>query len=177
MPNLRKQAELPEGMALVQTSDGKWFPAFATFSDQSYQPHILHQLPALIPPALAPFHDPAQGYDSREEAVEACCAWHEAAVVLPLEWQGLAARTELYQERNAWYLDEIALLSGGYDAPRVHRGTSVHAVVLARQTTGDSDTQIIAVTADTPDEAIETLYQRVYEWALQTQAASSTHTL
>ena len=94
----------------------------------------LEESPAFIPPALAPFHDPAQGYDSREEAIEACRAWREAAE-LPDEWRGLAARTELYPERNAWYLDEIARLTGGGDTPHLHCGISVHAVVLVRQTT------------------------------------------
>jgi hypothetical protein len=176
MPNLRKQVELPEGMALVQTADDKWFPAFATFSDLSHQPHILHQVPAIIPPALAPFHDPAQGYYNRDEAVEACCAWHEAAVELPLEWQGLAARTELYPERNAWYLDEIAHLAGD-ESPRLHCGIASHAVVLVRQTTGNNGTQIIAVSGNTPDEAIESLYLRVYEWARKELALAEANSM
>jgi hypothetical protein len=173
MPNRRKQDALPDGMALVQTADGKWFPAFATFSFQPHRVYVEDESPALIPPALAPFSDPSQGYDSREEAIEACRAWREAAD-LPDEWRGLAARTELYPERNAWYLDEITRLTEGYDTPRLHCGTSVHVVVLARQTAQDNGTQIIAATGDTPDEAIETLYQRVYEWLLKSQAATCT---
>lgn len=166
-----KQETLPEGMALVQAADGKWFPAFATFSPLSRRVYVLEESPALIPPALAPFHDPSQGYVSREEAIEACRAWLEAAE-LPDEWRGLAARTELYTERNAWYIDEIEHLAGGDDTPRLHCGTSVHAVVLVRQTARDNGTEIIAVTGDTPDEAIETLYKRVYEWSRQSQAAT-----
>jgi hypothetical protein len=174
MPNRRKQDALPDGMALVQTADGKWFPAFATFSFQPHRVYVEDESPALIPPALAPFSDPSQGYDSREEAIEACRAWREAAD-LPDEWRGLAARTELYPERTAWYIDEIAQLTGGYDIPRLHCGISVHAVVLVRQTTGDNGTgaQIIAATGGTPDEAIETLYQRVYEWSRESQATAS----
>jgi hypothetical protein len=91
---------------------------------------------------------------------------------LPDEWRGLAARTELYPERNAWYLYEIALLTGGGDTPRLHCGITVHAVVLVGQTAQDNGIEIIAVRGDTPDEAIETLYQRVYEWLLKSQAAT-----
>jgi hypothetical protein len=175
MDHSRKQETLPDGMALVQTADGKWFPAFSVFSVRSYhvwELYVLEESPVFIPPALPPFHDPAQGYDSREEAIEACQAWREA-VELPQEWRGLAARTELYPERTAWYIDEIARLTGGYEIPHMHCGTSVHAVMLARQTSGDSGTQIITVTADTPEEAIETLYERVYEWSRKSQATAS----
>jgi hypothetical protein len=175
MLNRHKQETLPEGMALVQTADSKWFPAFATVSVRSHRVYVLDENEAFIPPALAPFSDPAQGYDSREEAIEACRAWLEAAE-LPQEWRGLAARTELYPERNAWYLDEIARLTGEGDTPRLHSGIAVHAEVLVRQTARDNGTEIIAVTGDTPDEAIETLYQHVYEWLLKSQATSkSTH--
>lgn len=174
MAHSRKQETLPDGMALVQTSDGKWFPAFSVFSVRSYRVwelYVLEESPVVIPLALPPFHDPTQGYDSREEAIEACHAWREA-VELPQEWRGLAARTELYPERNAWYLGEIARLTGGGDTPRLHCGISVHAVVLARQTARDNGTEIIAVTGDTPDEAIETLYERVYDWAQKSRAAA-----
>ena len=174
MSNRRKQDALPDGMALVQSADGKWFPAFATVSIRSHRVYVLEESPVFIPPALPPWHDPAQGYDNREEAIEACRAWLEATE-LPDEWRALAARTELYPERNAWYLDEIAQLTGGDDTPHLHCGTSVHAVVLVRQTTGDNGTgaQIIAATGGTPDEAIETLYQRVYEWSRESQATAS----
>jgi hypothetical protein len=79
MTSIIKQDVLPHGMALVRAADGKWFPAFATFSFQPHRVHVEDESPALIPPALAPFSDPSQGYDSREEAIEACRAWHEAA--------------------------------------------------------------------------------------------------
>ena len=114
----------------------------------------------LIPPALDSLNEPGQGYNCREAAVEAYRAWREAAE-LPLYWRGLAARTELYPERNAWYLDEIVQLAGD-DIPRFRCGISVYAVVLAA---GIENIEIIDATANTPDEAIETLYQRVYEWS------------
>jgi hypothetical protein len=168
MASITKQGTLPEGMAVVQTADGKWFPAFATMSVRSYRVYVLEDGEVFIPP----YHDPVQGYESREAAIAACHAWREAMELLE-EWQGLAARTEMYPERNSWYRDEIAQLAGEDDTPRLHCGTSAHAVVLARQTVGDGSAHHITVTADTPDQAIEILYQRVYEWSRRSQAASS----
>ena len=155
-----KQETLPEGMALVETADGRWFAACARLSEIPKRVYVLEG-PPLIPPALDSFRDPGSGYDCREEAIEACHAWRKA-MELTEDWRGLAARTELYPERNSWYLDEIVQLMGGDEPPRLHCGISVHAVVLARQTAGN---EIIAATGNTPDEAIETLYQRVFEWS------------
>ena len=121
----------------------------------------------LIPPALDTFHDPEPGYVCREEAIE---AWREE-VELTEDWRGLAARTELYPERTAWYLDEIIQLARGDGTPHLHCGISVQSMVLAR---GIDSSEVITASGDTPDEAIETLYQRVYEWSrkLQTSASS-----
>jgi hypothetical protein len=159
MERTRKQDTVPEGMALLETADGRWFPPFASLSEI---PHLIDGMedPPLIPPSRDSFHDPGQGLDCREEGREAFYVWHEQEA-LDDGWRGLAARTELYPERNAWYLDEITQLAGG-DTPRLNCGISVHAMVLARQTTGN---EIIAATGNTPDEAIETLYQRVYQWS------------
>ena len=156
----RKHAPIPEGMALVETAGGRWFPAFALFSDIPDRIDMLEISP-LIPPARDSLHVSGQGYVCREEAIEACRSWYEA-VALAEYWRGLAARTELYPERNAWYLDEIEHLAGGVDTVQVHCGVSVQAMVLVR----DYDhSEVITATGDTPDEAIETLYQRVYDWS------------
>jgi hypothetical protein len=173
MTRTKKQSALPGGMALVETADCRWFEACASLPEIPHRIDIMEG-PALIPPALDIFHHPEPGHDCREEAIETCRAWCEA-VELTEYWQRLAACTELYPERTAWYIDEIAQLTGGYDIPRLHCGISVHAVVLVRQTTGDNGTgaQIIAATGGTPDEAIETLYQRVYEWSRESQATAS----
>jgi hypothetical protein len=72
----------------------------------------------------------------------------------------------VYPERNAWYLDEIVQMAGD-DTPRLRRGISVYAVVLAA---GIESVEVIDATGNTPDEAIETLYQRVYEWSCHQQA-------
>jgi hypothetical protein len=149
-------------MALVETADGRWFPAYATLVEIPHQVYLLED-PLLIPPALDSFHDQRSGYPCREEALAACHAWCEAAE-LTEKWRGLATRTELYPERNAWYLDEIAHLAGD-DAPRLHCGIFVQAAVRTRQTAGNDSIEVIAATGNTPDEAIETLYQRVYEWS------------
>jgi hypothetical protein len=155
-----KQATLPEGMALVETADGKWFPAFDFLSEIPHRIDVMEG-PPLIPPALDTFHDPEPGYVCREEALEACRSWCEA-VALAAYWRGLATRTELYPERNAWYLDEIEHLAGGDDTAHLHCGVSVQAMVLAR---GIDSIEVITALGDTPDEAIETLYQNVYEWS------------
>jgi hypothetical protein len=168
MVRTRKQATIPEGMALVETASGRWFPAFALFSEIPNRIDILEGSP-LIPPALDSLHDPEPGHDCREEAIEACRSWCEA-VELTEYWRGLAACTELYPERNSWYLDEIEQLAGGDDTLHLHCGISVQAMVLAR---GDDRSEIITATGDTPDEAIETLYQRVYEWSRKLQASAS----
>lgn len=156
MTRTMKKDALPEGMVLVETADGRWFPAFAPLSETYDWVYILKGSP-LLPPALNSLNEPGQGYDCREAAIEAYCAWREATE-LPLYWRGLAARTELYPERNAWYLDEIVRLAGGDDIPHLHCGISVQVVVLV------AGNEVIAATGNTPDEAIETLYQRVYEW-------------
>ncbi len=132
---------LPKGMALVETFDGRWFPAFTPDTKKPYWVLSLEDAATtIIPPALDPLIDPYQGYDCREEAFGAYHAWHEAAV-LPVHWQVLATHTEVYPERNAWYLDEITHLTGNY-TPLLACGTDVYAAVI--------------------DEALEALYQRVY---------------
>jgi hypothetical protein len=91
---------------------------------------------------------------------------------LTKSWQELAAHTELYPERNAWYLDEIAHLVGD-NTQCFHYGLRVQAAIYARCQNG---LVCLAVTGDTPDEAIEALYQRVYEWSrmLQDEICSRT---
>lgn len=164
MTRTMKKNTLPEGMALVEAADGRWFPAFATLSVIPHRVYVLGG-PPLIPPALDSSPDPGQGYACREEAIEACHAWSEAQELAD-DWRGLAARTELYPERNAWYLDEIMQLAGD-DTPRLRCGISVHAVVRAAS---HDSVEVIDATGNTPDEAIETLYHRVYEWSRKLQA-------
>jgi hypothetical protein len=161
MERTRKQDTVPEGMALVETADGRWFAPFAPLSEIPHLKDVMGD-PPLIPSSSDSFHDPGLGHDCCEEAIEACRAWREQEE-LDDGWRGLAARTELYPERNSWYLDEIVQMAGD-DTPRLHCGISVYAMVLARQTTGN---EVITATGNTPDEAIETLYQRVYQWSCQ----------
>jgi hypothetical protein len=151
-------------MALVETADGRWFAAYASSRERPPQVYLLED-PPLIPPALDAFHEIGPGYDCREDARVACQAWCEVEELTEV-WQGLAARIELYPERNAWYLEEIMHLTGD-DAPRLHRESAVQAVVLAR---GKDGLEVIAATGNTPDEAIETLYLRVYEWSRMLQS-------
>lgn len=155
---------LPEGMALVETFDGRWFPAFAPDAlAPQWAPLIEGALD--IPPACDSLHAPGEGYQQREEAIEVCWAWHEAAM-LPFEWERLAARIEVYPERTPWYLDEIARMKEHGRPVRTY-GTSAFATVT---TTPQEAHEVITARGATPDDAIETLYQRVYEWHCQQHA-------
>lgn len=153
-------ATLPKGMALVETPEGRWFAAFAPKAEKPHWVFLLEDAATtLIPPALEPLDDPCRGYECREGAIEAYLAWHEAAL-LPIQCQILATHSEVYPERNAWYLDEITRLTGD-EKPRFSCGTDVYAVVIA---VCDGNCEAITATGSTPDEAIEALYQHVYEW-------------
>ncbi len=157
-----KQESLPEGIALVETTDGRWFPACALFSEIPFRVYRVEGSP-LIHLALDSLHERVPGYTCREEAIEACYAWSET-FELTQDWQWLVAQTELYPERNAWYLDEIVQLTGGDVTTHLHCGISVQAMVPARSI---DSIEVITATGDTPDETIETLYQRVYAWHCQ----------
>ena len=165
MTQPRNTSHLPARMALIETADGRWYPALVPLTDTPHWVTILDV--GLIPPAVEPYRDPAEGYASREDAREACYAWHEAAV-LEVQWQILASHTEVYPERNAWYLEEIARLTGN-GTPMLACGTDVYAVLIADRSGRD---QVIAATGMTIDEAIETLYQRVYAWPCQHQGST-----
>ncbi len=108
--------------------------------------------------------DPQQGCTCREAAIEAYHPWQEAAT-LPTQWRVLAAQTEIYPERNVWYLEEIARLAGD-ERLLFSFEAEEYAVVLAAC---NGKHEVIAATGSTPDEIIEALYQRVYEWACKQQ--------
>jgi hypothetical protein len=159
-----KHTVLPEGMALVETADGRWFPARVSLQEHPPRVSLLEDPPP-IPPALDSFHEEVSGYLCREEARDACYAWYETEELIQV-WRKVAARTELYPERTAWYLDEIAHLAGD-DAPLLDHGLSVQAMVCAQ---GKNGLEVIAATGNTPDEAIESHNPRVYEWSRMLQA-------
>ena len=46
-----KKNTFPEGMALVETADGRWFPACAFLSEIPHRIEVMEGTP-LIPPAL-----------------------------------------------------------------------------------------------------------------------------
>jgi hypothetical protein len=167
MERTSKQERLPEGMVLVETTDGRWFPVCALSSDIPFGVYRVETSP-LIQPARDSLHERVPGYTCREEAIEAFSAWNETCK-LTQDWRWLAALTEVYPERNAWYLDEIVRLPGGDDTPHLHYGISVQAMVLAR---GTDSIEVITATGDTPDEAIEALYQCVCEWSRMLQATA-----
>jgi hypothetical protein len=152
---------LPKGMALIETAEGRWFPALAPLTDTPHWVTILDAGADCIPPALAsqPCHDPQKGYSSRKKALEACCAWDEA-IRLSVQWNILAAHTEVYPERNAWYLDEIAQMTDG-SSTLVTCTIDVTALVIVELR---QEVQVMVTVGLTPDEAIEHLYDKVYEW-------------
>ncbi|HEV2582822.1 MAG TPA: hypothetical protein VGT44_18330 [Ktedonobacteraceae bacterium] len=157
----RTEMTLPAGTALVETFDGRWFPAFVPSEENPLRWVHLIDGPLDIPPALD--GDPEAGYQMRAEAIAACWAWQEAAV-LPFEWEAVARQIEVYPERAAWYIDEIAQLTG--NTRQVQRSGPFASVSVAQPS--DQETTITAHGAN-PDEAIENLYQCVYEWACPQQ--------
>jgi len=81
-------------------------------------------------------------------------------VSLPTQWERLSAHIEAYPERNAWYLDEIAHMTGG-SLLLVTATLEAVAVVVAELHPG---VKIISAAGVTRDEAIEQLYQHVHAW-------------
>jgi hypothetical protein len=160
MQQTTPDVRLPEGLALIEY-DRRWFPAFAPRTTSPY--FVVLTGASLIPAALEPWPDPRQGYDSREEAIQAYRTWWEEAT-LPLQWEHLAASTEVYPERNAWYVDEIVHLTG--DTPRLYVSTYVSAVVITEHK-GSVDS--ITATAATLDEVLAVLYEHVYPWSCDQQ--------
>lgn len=159
-------SSIPDGMALIETDDGRWFPAFAP-TEGSLWVRLVDDLTAgIIPPAVDSPANSCAGYQDRKTALSACHAWHEAAVA-PVHWDILAAHTEIYPERNVWYLEEMARLTGD-GPPLITSSYDVYAVTTSAR---EGYLTIIDVTAPTPDEAIETLYQRVAAWSCEPHEA------
>lgn len=156
----RTQA-LPPGMALIETAEGRWFPALTPLTDTPYWVTGIDAEARCIPPALAVqvADDPKQGYLSRAQAVAACCAWDEE-IRLSVVWETHAAHIEAYPERNAWYLEEIAYLTGGSPVLATTTVEAIAVVVIELH----PGVQVISAAGITLDEAIEQLYRQVYEW-------------
>ena len=152
---------LPQGMALIETAEGRWFPALTPLTDTPYWVTFVDAEARCIPPALAlsPCQDSKRGYPSRAQAVAACCAWDEA-IHLSVAWETQAAHIEAYPERNAWYLEEIAWMTGGSPVLVTTTVEAIAAVVIELH----PGVQVISASGITLDEAIEYLYQQVYEW-------------
>ena len=152
---------LPPGMALIETADRRWLPALTPLTETPHWVTCIDTETRCIPPALPvqPSHDPRQGYPSRAQALAACCAWDEE-ISLFVVWKTLAAHTEAYPERNAWYQEEIAWMTGGSPV-LVTTTIEAIAVVVVELHPG---VQVISAAGITLDEAIEHLYQQVYEW-------------
>ena len=166
MTTLPTEETLPEGMALVETAEGRWFPALAS-SPSRERPRWVSLIdePSIVPPALDPPFDSTQGYEERDEAVAACWAWHEATA-LTADWNMLAMSTEIYPERNSWYLEEIVRLIGNDTCIRIFASYGF-ATVVTRPYGVD---EAIVARGMTRDETIENLYHQVYEWSCTERA-------
>jgi hypothetical protein len=162
-----KMDALQESMALGATDDGRWFAACAPLAGVTLWVSLLQGTATDIPSAPGPLHEPGQeGYCSCEEAIAACRAWLEAAGE-PIRWRALAAHTEVYPERNVWYLEEIQHLAGA--TPMVGVGVAdAYAVVIARDC---GRSYVLDAVGASPDEAIEALYQRTYDRLCDLQEA------
>jgi hypothetical protein len=148
-------------MALIETAEGRWFPALTPLTDTPHRVTVLDAGAHFIPPALASkaCHDPKKGYTSRKQALEACRSWDEEVSLL-MQWEMLAAHIEAYPERNAWYLDEIAQMSGG--SPLLVTATIEAVVMVVAEL--HPGVKVISAAGITVDEAIEQLYQQVNDW-------------
>ncbi len=158
---IRHPQALPKGMALIETAEGRWFPALTPLTDTPHWVIFIDAGARCIPPALEPkpCDDPRKGYGSRKQALEACRAWDEE-VRLPVQWEALAAHIEAYPERNAWYQGEIAQMTGG-SSLLVTATLEAVAMVVAEFYPG---VKVISAAGVTVDEAIERLYQHVHAW-------------
>jgi hypothetical protein len=76
-----KHTTLPEGMALVETANGRWFAAYTSMSERILRVYLLED-PPFISPAFDSFYEGGTGYGCREEALAACHAWYETVELL-----------------------------------------------------------------------------------------------
>lgn len=152
---------LPQGMALIETAEGRWFPALVPLTDTPHWFMCVDTEARCIPPALAvqPCQNHRQGYPSRAHAIAACCAWDEE-ISLSLVWETLAAHIEAYPERNAWYLEEIAHMTGGSPVLVTTTLEAIAVVVVGLH----PGVRVISAGGLTRDEAFEHLYQQVSAW-------------
>jgi len=157
---------LPEGMALVETAEGRWFPALVPSPSREKPRWVsLIDQPHMVPPALDPLFDSTEGYEDRDEALAACWTWHEVTVLLE-DWHLLAMYSEIYPERNSWYLEEIARLTGNDTHVHIF-ATYGFATVMTLPHEGD---EVLMARGITRDETIENLYQLVSAWSDRQQA-------
>ena len=130
-------------------------------------PHLLWDIEVLfgIPPAQGPFHRQGVVSFSKHHHALAFCHRNQEEFGVLWHWQEVAARTEAYPERNAWYREEIRELAKAF--PHVHvSGTEAYAHVSFRDGTWCS------VFAPNVDEMWKQLYERVYE-TLHTKATEA----
>jgi hypothetical protein len=99
MTRTMKQNALPECMTLVETDDGRSFPAFASLSEIPHRIDVMED-PPLIPPACDSFDDPGQGLDCREEGswMTTGEGWQRAQNCIPSAMPGISMRLRSWLE-------------------------------------------------------------------------------
>ena len=162
-----KQEALPDGYAITQLSDGRFYPlrvSWKPYTDIYPLSWEAQRVPFAYGPRSA---SGIVSFADRKLAVQYCHRQHEESPLLREMAQTLQER-EVYPERNVWYQEEIQRLVQEYDPYSswknngiriVRRGTRMEGVVscFVRGTF-----QTIHVQGDTFDEAIAALYHEVY---------------
>jgi hypothetical protein len=116
-----KHPLLPQGYGILQLADERFYPIRADVEPDQDKPTFLCTSPLYwdfdryheIPPAIGPWQTEGLiSFATKKEAVAYCKRCSERYGVcwdLPRE---ATARSHVYPERTAWYLDEIEALTG-----------------------------------------------------------------
>jgi len=162
-----KQEALPDGYAVAQLSDGRFYPLRAQAEPCLYiEP--LHWEAQRVPFACGPRS--ASGivsFADRKLAVQYCHRHHEE---FPLLWE--MAHTiweqEVYPERNVWYREEVSRLLHEHDPHTYWKNDMRKIEDYVTRMEGivycfiGGTIQAVHVQADTFDAALAALYQEVY---------------
>jgi hypothetical protein len=151
----------PPAYAVLE-ADQMFFPLR---KESGFESSMIHLYPIdedYIPPAIGPFTSPqrkgVEGYSSRDDAVRVCCERSEQDVLIK-QWERIAASHEICPERNDWYRDEIARMTG--KAPYTLQ-LDTFACAITHATT-ERKRYSISGEGWTVSEALEVLYERVYK--------------
>lgn len=164
-----KQESLPSGYTVAQLDDGRFYPLRARIGEY-VDLSTMHWTTQYVPFALGP--QPTRGtvsFAHRQLAEQYCHREHEEFTLL---WNAAQHgwNQEIYSERNVWYREEILRLVYAHDpSPSWRRVahielddyyTGIHAYIYF---TLHGSFQSVRVKGSCVDDAVEALYQEVYE--------------